>query len=257
MKLLICLLPLLVIVSDKGCQGVIGGEEIRPHTAPYTVGIMYNHFGLYDGGSILDPTHILTSAYACDLMIPPAFYIIAGAHNIKANEKTQQIGRIEKLIKHESFVRGKYAYNICIIKLTKPLTFNKYVSATPLPKSDKTEYQDSAQLLGWGYTGFDPNLPGRIFPSDLLLGATLPIVDDVSCKKTVKTINETSQFCAGNSKFTSCNEDFGGPLMCTTKTGTKEQCGIASFYGAYLCRTISLYTKVGYYLDWIQEQLKQ
>lgn len=258
MKLLLFTL-LLAVSSIKESYGVVGGDEVRPHSAPYQVAVMYDHFGLSAGGSILDPTHILTSADFCiNMDVLPVYYILAGIQNMRNPGPTKQMRHISNKTMHPSFDRNGYKNNICILKLSTPLTFNKFVSAVTLPKNDKTEYKDTALLTGWGYTSYNPDLPGP-FP-DLLQGATLPLDNDISCKKSFKNIDETKQFCAGTPKLTSCTGDYGGPLICTTSTGGKEQCGIASYYSVdysmFECNKMSLYTKVGPYLDWIQEQLK-
>merc|ERR1712170_283209 len=66
---------------------IVGGSEVTSHSVPHQVGLFIDDM-YFCGGSIIDGNWILTAAHCAD----GAFYVevVAGAHNIRENEATQQ-----------------------------------------------------------------------------------------------------------------------------------------------------------------------
>lgn len=115
-------------------------------------------------------------------------------------------------------------------------------------------------LTGWGKTETNTL-------SDVLLKATVPRVDNVQCMQILKqqklwiSLND-KQMCAGGKNFVdSCRGDSGGPLGMVAKVGRYPrfiQFGIVSI-GLSTCgvqNVPSVFTRVGEYMDWIQENLE-
>ncbi|KAG8236452.1 hypothetical protein J437_LFUL016749 [Ladona fulva] len=113
-------------------------------------------------------------------------------------------------------------------------------------------------VAGWGVT--ENNTSSRA-----LLKVDVPVESNAKCIKVYKNqvqITETSQLCAGGERDggQSCHGDSGGPL---TYYGPVEgsvriiQHGIVSF-GPQTCGTTGLpavYTRVGYYMKWILDNI--
>jgi len=101
-----------------------------------------------------------------------------------------------------------------------------------------------------------------------LLRVLLPLVPHRSCVQSYSQskiqITSSRQLCAGgDGKSDSCSGDSGGPLkgFGETPDGVQQmvQFGIVSF-GPKQCATKSLpgvYTKVGYYMDWILNTMRE
>ena len=65
---------------------------------------------------------------------------VAGAHNIKINESSQQYLFLYSYTKHPQYNPNNMINDIAIIQFTSPVTFNSYVSALPLPKPQVGEW---------------------------------------------------------------------------------------------------------------------
>lgn len=76
-----------------------------------------------------------------------------------------------------AFYRGVAPYDIALLKLKTPLTFNKWVSAVKLPEHDEVQV-GSAVLSGWGSVSktWIPRHP------NVLQKVTVPLLDSKSCQ---------------------------------------------------------------------------
>merc|ERR1712080_758527 len=80
---------------------------------------------------------------------------------------------------------------------------------------------------------------------------------DIFLNRTNKKIHLTDrQLCAGNDQADACSGDSGGPLLVLNTGGRWTVAGIVSFGPSSCGRQVpGVYTKVGSYLDWIEEQI--
>lgn len=81
-----------------------------------------------------------------------------GAHNIKVNNEPDAIEvDVEAVRRHEQFEPRTYKNDIAVLKLSRPVTFTKYISPVCLPyDSLRGEVLDgkSAFAIGYGTIAF-------------------------------------------------------------------------------------------------------
>ena len=165
-------------------------------------------FGIFDkhscGGSILDASHILTSAHCVkgeSLTMPEEIYIVAGTHNRFSSEETsREVDRIF-LYPLRNMNASEYLHDIAILRLSEPLNFDDdpFVFPTCIPHvialTLVPQYpRNGTGLLtvGWGSTGLESDrLP------DNLQQARLTVIDNKypSCQSIIS--DPEKQFCAG------------------------------------------------------------
>ena len=154
-------------------------------------------------------------------------------------------------------------YNdIIILKLKRSLVFSqKKVHAVSLPLEKtwgKDELLDDCMISGWGYTRHNSTANSIILPK-ILQWANVPTIPNCNAVSNYTNLIE-SQICAGNllnGQTDSCDGDSGGPLVCKSGFSGYIMAGVVS-YGPLICGTPGLpgiYTRVGYFLDWINENL--
>ena len=154
-------------------------------------------------------------------------------------------------------------YNdIIILKLKTSLIFSQkyFAEAVSLP-TEKTwgndQLLEDCMISGWGKTQHDVDALPRI-----LQWANVPTIPNCNSVSNYTNLIE-SQICAGdlmNGQTDSCGGDSGGPLVCKRSKHSKYvMTGVVS-YGPRMCGTPGspgIYTRVGYFLDWIKENLEK
>jgi hypothetical protein len=183
-----------------------GGQEAVPFSWSMIVSIRFSLFDKHScGGSILDASHILTSAHCVkdeSPTTPDEVFIVAGMHNRFSNEETsREVDRIFMYPLWDMNASG-YLNDIAILHLSVPLNFNDdpfvFPSCIPQIKSSTlmSQYPCNGSRLvtiGWGSTGLD---------SDLLAGnlqqVHLNVIDNAhpSCRSMISDAEK--QFCAGS-----------------------------------------------------------
>ena len=156
--------------------------------------------------------------------------------------------------------RPKHYNDIIILKLKNALFFSeKKVHAVSLPVDKtwgKNELLDDCTISGWGKTQYNIKLPPKI-----LQWPKVPTIPNCNAVSNYHNLIE-SQICAGdllNGQTDSCGGDSGGPLVCKSGFSGYIMTGVVS-YGPKICGTPGLpgiYTRVGYFLDWINQNLEK
>ncbi|XP_045454982.1 phenoloxidase-activating enzyme-like isoform X2 [Melitaea cinxia] len=165
---------------------------------------------------------------------------------------------IEATASHAHYNQDYHGHDIAILKLAKPVPYNEFIRPICLPTSDITvSPPENLRLInaGWG------SKPSSDQEEDVVKHyVELPYVPLKRCKEIYKDISHRysstiseKHICAGGEKgLDSCRGDGGGPLM-FEEGGRYSLAGIVSF-GAVPCGRVgvpSVYTKVFYYLPWI------
>jgi len=180
---------------------------------------------------------------------------------------------VENVIFHESYGKPKAFQNdIAVIKLSKNVTENRYVSPICLPYDDDEEnYQVTGRLgaaapfidvAGWGAT----TITGRK-PATKLQTLGVSVTDSEKCKEVYAErggVLTDSQICAGGEEGKdSCVGDSGSGLMRSIVDRARSNdrwdlIGVVSF-GPRLCGTKGVpgvYARVNSYLDWILDKVE-
>ncbi|KAH8710908.1 Chymotrypsin-like elastase family member 2A [Beauveria bassiana] len=148
--------------------------------------------------------------------------------------------------------------DIAIIKLATPIEKSDDIDYAPLPASDAVP-DGSEELfgIGWGLNvTWEGDEPDFLVPKRAEVLLEQQPFD--KCLDPQRAGDVSTLICAGKPGKTVCSGDSGGPLI-DSKTGTVV--GIVSISVAdldgFLCTDAALFTRVGSYLDFINENLGQ
>ena len=134
----------MAISNDR----IVGGKEARG-PIPWQVRV-----GGRCGGTILDEYTILTAAH-CNIMSND--YILAGALSLQygfSHDPPVQSIQVKNNITHHNWKGAiKWGYDLSILKLKEPLTFNIHIKPACLPESENFDIGHYGLASGWGKNG--------------------------------------------------------------------------------------------------------
>uniref|UniRef100_F1M7H8 Granszyme B-like 1 n=2 Tax=Rattus norvegicus TaxID=10116 RepID=F1M7H8_RAT len=247
MKLLLLLLTFSLAPRTQAGE-IIGGHEANPNSRPYMayLQIMDKDSGNKTcGGFLIRKDFVLTAAHCLGSKI----IVTLGAHNIKEQEKKQQVIPVVKIIPHPAYNAKTISNDIMLLKLKSKAKRTSAVKTLNLPRSNfKVKPGDVCYVAGWGKLG-----PMGEFP-DTLQEVELTVQEDQKCESHLTNVyDKANEICAGdpNIKRASFQGDSGGPLVCK-----KVAAGIVS-YGRKDGSTPREFTKVSTFLSWIKKTMKK
>ncbi|KAJ8957062.1 hypothetical protein NQ318_007274 [Aromia moschata] len=242
-------------VSPSPSNRIIGGDEATPHEFPFMVGLLING-NAFCGGTLISENYVLTAAH-CGVVISRVT-VILGAHNVSAEEDTQNRIAGASVLVHEEYNSTSFQNDVALIKLSEPATLNENIQLAKLPAradADEKYVDDTTTGIGWGLFEdvFQPTINDisstlrYVNVSVLLLSDCGEYYNDYV--NNMLFVTENNVCTSGYKNRGTCNGDSGGPLI---HDGT--QIGIVSI-GTQLCEVCSpsIYTNVGRYLDWIED----
>ncbi|XP_058419459.1 granzyme A-like [Diceros bicornis minor] len=241
----ICLL--IPGVFPESCEGIIGGNEVQPHTRPYMALIK----GLkICAGALIKENWVLTAAH-CDMKGKPQ--VILGAHSTSHKEKHEQMFAIKKAISYPCYNPESFEGDLQLLQLEGKATITKAVGILQLPKTgEDVKPHTKCHVAGWGSTKRD-----SFKISNTLREVNVSVIDRKICNDAehynFNPVIDQSMICAGGRKGEgdSCEGDSGSPLICdnifrgVTSFG---KCGNPQKPGVYI-----LLTKK--YLNWIKKTI--
>ncbi|KAI1926156.1 hypothetical protein LOZ58_000941 [Ophidiomyces ophidiicola] len=234
-------------VSTAVLPRIVGGAKAAEKQFPsiFSLSIGGTH---QCGATLLDSKNVLTAAH-CVVGNSNAVFRVRGGTT------TWKKGGIEVKVKtvvpYPGWDPQTIAHDIALLHLdtaileSDSIKYVKLVSAghDPAPGSRGT-------VAGWGLTSSQAKEN-----SEDLNFVTVPIVNRTQCQQIYggKYTITGEMFCAGENMKDSCRQDSGGPIHDTI---TNEQMGIVSFgEGCGETGHPGVYTRVGYYKDWIMSNL--
>jgi len=201
---------------------IIGGEDATPGQFPFQVSIQITPiFGdTYHscGGVILNPTHIATAAHCVEGRVLNQVSVLAGAHNMKVNEPTQQRRYPKRLIWHDFFDSELLNHDCAVITVTEPFQINEWVQPLRLAEAGYDATGSNCTNSGWGNANPSGGTP--VIIPDALQFVTLEAIPQENCTAAYigeSPVDETMVCARGltdDSYTGSCNGDSGGPLIC-------------------------------------------
>jgi len=190
---------------------------------------------------------------SCENYAESRTWVTVGEHNIcnGVNEGGQKIG-VEQFIVHHGYNCKKRVSkdDIALLKLKSDINFTNKVKAATLPDASKTYGGWTSTVAGWGGTVQynSGQKPTNQNISCVLKSTDLKILDN-NCKK-MKGVDFKKQLCASEQGTSSCQGDSGGPLIVSKDVVV----GVVSYGSGCADQTQNypgVYTRVSYYLDWI------
>ncbi|KAK9884532.1 hypothetical protein WA026_007374 [Henosepilachna vigintioctopunctata] len=239
---------------------IIGGVPADRREFPHMVLVGYDSSEGVQwlcGGTLINEQYVLTAGHCLiSRELGNASRARLGVTKINDPEHRQDFAIIER-IRHPKYEPPSHYNDIGLLKLDKSVNFDRYARPACL-------YYDSKSLnlkgvaSGWGKTDFAG------YSSDELLKVTLELVDTKTCNNSYRRVShqrldsgiiETTQLCAGSPGKDTCQGDSGGPLQIYSAIKCMyEVIGVTSFGKACgIGKSPGVYTRVSYYLDWIEK----
>ena len=225
---------------------IVNGKT-APRPIPWQASLWYPAKGKFPhgcGGSILDKYTILTAKHCIHTneMQESEFdkiFVMVGSTKVQAGQNIL----VDRVILYDNDLNDK-PWDVAILKLSSPITFNRDVQPICLPESE----QDSQFLKrglecfvsGWGsLQHYDPELGPM--PTDLQW-TKVRLTDPETCHSHLN--KKEDLICVGSLNFTGpCIGDSGGPLTCMkgsdpilvgiANSGSNRKCGHRNSYTYY------------------------
>uniref|UniRef100_A0A3P8N682 Uncharacterized protein n=1 Tax=Astatotilapia calliptera TaxID=8154 RepID=A0A3P8N682_ASTCA len=186
------------------------------------------------GGSLITNQWVLTAASCISHNLTE---VHLGCHNQSDLCSSKMSRTLEDIICHPDFNNNTHENDICLLKLSVPVTFTDYIQPVCLASSKSTFHSGTSSWI-----------------TDICENVNVPVVGNNECQcyyEGDKVIME-NMICAGLSagEKDSCQGNLGGQLM--TKRGFEWlQSGVVTFNDD--CARPAVFTRVSEYQNWIKD----
>ncbi|XP_032363600.1 serine protease 33-like [Etheostoma spectabile] len=232
---------------------IVGGQIALGGSWPWQVSLQSSgrHFC---GGSLINNGWVLTAAH-CFPSIPADLTVYLGIQSLQGPNPNRVSRTVTNVIRHPNYDPNTNDNDICLLKLSSPVTFNDFIVPVCLAAPASTFFSGvSSWVTGWGDTGSGVSLP----PPGNLMEVNVPVVGNRECHCNYGAGYITNNMiCAGfrAGGKDSCQGDSGGPMV--SKQGSRWILGgIVSFgNGCAEPNFPGVYTRVSQYQTWINSQI--
>lgn len=180
----------------------------------------------------------------------PLSEVLLGAYNLLDYNDTGRIIRVEDKIIHEQFTKFSRHFDIALIKLSESVKFSNEIHPACLYVDNNGPAVGTKLILaGFGSTNIIP----LEATSNVLIQKLQKVSSSKKCSNLYSDLALNQIICARGIAISGCNGDHGAPLQ-ILKSGNKRifsVVGIAS-YSSPSCSEDDVYTRVSYYLEWIE-----
>ncbi|XP_069701692.1 chymotrypsin-2-like [Periplaneta americana] len=224
-------------------ERIVNGTNASPGQYPFMASLRYwkNHVC---GASIINECYVLTASHCVIWKLPEELSVRVGSVDLSSGGSLHDVSEI---IMHSEYdPDNMHVHDIALLKLSSPITLNKYAQPVVLPHQlQDTKGGSAATLVGWGSSETD----GEVM--EHLQQVRLRVYTDEACRSLHYYRIHMSNICAGipEGGKGQCGGDSGGPLVAHGHqvgivSWSVKPCTVAPYPGVY--------TEVSYYADWIK-----
>ncbi|XP_020662943.3 serine protease 53 [Pogona vitticeps] len=259
--------PALTCGTQRSIARMAGGTDASRGQWPWQVSLQYRGKQHFCGGSLINNQWILTAAHCFfeveNQLNPKDWKVVLGRLKLSGNQARGLESNVTRIIPHENYTHFEKGYDIALVRLAKPVSYNRDISPICLPQSDhRFAFGTQCWLSGWGDIATNVSLPKPMTLQEMAMD--LITVDTCNCiysnLRNRRIVNPAlpGMVCAmtPDRRRGPCKGDSGGPLVCLEK-GHWFQAGIMSFslgcgqfYGPILL------TETKAYASWIQRYVQ-
>ncbi|XP_066511783.1 transmembrane protease serine 3 [Hoplias malabaricus] len=250
-----CMSGLITVLNCIACGNrpglrsrIVGGAITVPGQYPWQVSLQYQNQYLC-GGSLITNQWIVTAAHCVYGFANPASWSVrVGIVEQPVNGATDL--SVSKILYHGSYRPESLSYDVALIKVAQPVTFNGQVQPICLPNFEESFTAGSVcWISGWGAT----QSGGEVSVS--LHSALVPLLSSRECGNSkVSPWNICAGFPGGGAD--TCQGDSGAPLAC--EHSVWKLVGVASWaLGCGQSHSPGIYTSVVHALPWIHQNLQK
>ncbi|XP_063228973.1 urokinase-type plasminogen activator-like isoform X2 [Bacillus rossius redtenbacheri] len=250
---------------------VVGGVAARYGAYPWTAEIQVYRAASRQhthqcGGALIGARLVVTAAHCVQGESPDRLRVVLGEHRLGAWDPHEQVFKVDKVVSHPSFRKaGTYSHDIAVARLKaaggRGAQFGPKVRPICLPERGAAGPDGMwCVVTGWGAQ----NPEDVQTQSEELHAAAVSLLNLDVCRDDAvyggrrQSILD-SMLCAGvlEGGVDACGGDSGGPLACEMR-GKFMLMGLVSWGdGCAKKNRPGVYTRISYYVDWINEVSKQ
>ncbi|XP_043946556.1 transmembrane protease serine 9 [Protopterus annectens] len=229
---------------------IVGGTDASKGEFPWQVSLRVENEH-YCGATVVSEIWLLSAAHCFDYFPNPAEWkAYIGTTLLSATDSSAVKADIQTIVRHPSYNSDTSDYDAALLRLSSPLTFNKYIQPACLPSAVHVfSAGKSCIISGWGYLKEgNPNKPEN------LQKASVTIIEQTKCNTLYHNAITDRMMCAGflQGAVDSCQGDSGGPLVCEEASGRFFLAGIVSWgIGCAQPGKPGVYSRVTEVRDWI------
>uniref|UniRef100_UPI00398F21B6 suppressor of tumorigenicity 14 protein homolog n=1 Tax=Pristiophorus japonicus TaxID=55135 RepID=UPI00398F21B6 len=238
---------------------IINGIDAKPGEWPWQVSLHFSNLGHTCGATLISNWWLLCAAH-CFQDIENYKYsnrllwkAYIGAHSQKVAELTAELRIIKRMITHEQFNNITMDYDIALLELSAPVTYNNYIQPVCLPSELHVfPANRKCYITGWGLLQEDGHLPS------ILQKGEVRIINQTTCNNFIGHILSSRMLCAGflTGEVDACEGDSGGPLACEEPSGKWFLAGIVSWgQGCGRYGHPGVYTRITKFREWMQKNI--
>lgn len=218
---------------------IIGGSNVDISQRPYQAFIKLTNGNATGrgGGVIINEYWVLTAAHVALGTSISNIKVITGLTDISGNNSSEEIAITERYIHPNYNGNVDNPYDIALLKLSTPITFNANRQPAKISSTYTIPYHTLATVSGWGKTGTYDSSTSILQKADIYVQSSA---------------NQPYQIYSNIiNNITPYNGDSGGPL---TRKINNEDILIGINQSIEIengLLTHSLFTNVGYFKNWI------